>query len=211
MSMNLNMPRVIDIKRLTLFADGVDGKRARFQFAVRQGFPRVTVFTGAPGPDGVIQGPIDLEGMMVWCQKLREIADAQPGDKYAMILKTMVYVDNKPTTDRKVMSTLFCGKDESGMVWIGLHTEGKPKIKFTFQFTDFMELHKGDGSHPTASEISCIIAKSYATLIENILPPYLLQYTIDVADIPGNSASKLMSSPTTSNATTIDLDEDIKF
>jgi hypothetical protein len=167
--------KIIDIKRLVLFTDGEGDRRARFQFSVREGYPRLTVFTGPKGREGIITGPIDLDGLFVFTSKLREIADGPKNEKFAMVLKTMLYEDNKPTKQKQVASTLFCGKDEEGVVWVGLQAEGKPKLKFNFVLSDFMELKKMDGNIATKDELSPIVAKSYAKMMEDIMPYYIMK------------------------------------
>ena len=173
-----NSNKIIDIRRAVLFTDGVDGKKARFQFSVREGYPRLTVFTGARGRDGIISGPMDIDGFLVFTKSLQDIANGKPGDKMAVDLKTMLYENNQPTDKTQLMSTLFFGKDDDGMVWLGLQTEGKPKLKFIFKVSDYMLFRKADGTTPLPSEMSSIIASSYASMLEHIFAYYSLNYSI---------------------------------
>lgn len=196
--------KIIDINRLVLFTDGVDGKRARFQFSVRETYPRLTVFTGAKGKEGIISGPMDMDGLMLFCKYLEDIADGPNNSKMAIELKTMQYENDKPTDNKVLVSTLFCGKDEKGHVWIGLQAEGKPKLKFIFKGTDYMVFKKSDGTSPSDSEMSAIIAKSYVNMVKSVYAYYLYQSSINKITttpklaIPGTVGS-------------IDINDDIAF
>lgn len=200
--------KIIDLRRLVLFTDGVDGKRARFQFCVREGYPRITVFTGARGREGVISGPMDVEGFLVFTRYLRDIARGEKGSKIAIDLKTAIYEDNKPTDRMQLLSTLFCGKDDEGLVWLGLQSEGRPKLKFTFKISDYMVFRKSDGSAPSQAEMSSIAAESYANLLDAVMAQYSLQYSQQHALTPGTAIGA--TAPKTGIVSGAEL-EDIEF
>ena len=195
--------KIIDFLRIVLFADGVDCKRARFQFGIRDGYPRVTVFTGAMGKDGIIPGPMDMEAFYAYAEKLNEVSRGPNDTKYVFTLKTSVYENDKPTKDKKVVSQLFLGKDEKGVVWTGLQAEGQPKLKFTFGFTDYIELRKGDGSHVTEAEISSIAARAYATMLTQMVTNYL-------SNMPQEAAAANAGSTAPGRKSAI-VEEDIQF
>lgn len=173
--------KIFNFRRLTLFTQGVtDKKRAQLQFSAREGYPRITVFTGAPGRDGVINGPLDMETMMTIAQRIKVIAKGPRDQKETFVLKNLVYENDKPTKERKVVSQFFIGKDEKGLTWLGLISDSHPKLKFTFQFSDFIELRKSDGQPPSEEEMSTYVALSFAHMIESVYPQYLMAYSMEV-------------------------------
>lgn len=200
--METTTKKIVDFRRMVLFTDGVDGKRARFQFGIRDGYPRVTVFTGTMGKEGVISGPMDVEAAYAYAEKLTEISKGPNDSRYVFTLKTAVYENDKPTKDKKILSQLFLGKDEKGIVWTGLQAEGQPKLKFSFGFTDYIELRKGDGSHVSEQEISAIAARAYATILIQMVANYLSNMP---PELPGGGAGAPM------NKKSAIVEEDIQF
>lgn len=173
--------KIFNFRRLCLFAPGPnEKKRAQLQFSAREGYPRITVFTGAPGKDGVISGPLDMETVLTVAQRIRAIAKGPKDQKETFVLKNLVYENDKPTKERKVVSQLFIGKDEKGLTWLGLISDAHPKLKFTFQFSDFIELRKSDGQPPSEEEMSTYVALSFAHMIETVYPQYLVAYSLEV-------------------------------
>lgn len=173
--------KIFNFRRLCLFTTGVtEKKRAQLQFSAREGYPRITVFTGAPGRDGVISGPLDMETIMTIAARIRVIANGPRDQKETFILKNLVYENDKPTKERKVVSQLFIGKDEKGLTWIGLISDSHPKLKFTFQFSDFIELRKSDGQPPSEEEMSTHVAMAFAQLIETVYPQYMMAYSMEI-------------------------------
>lgn len=170
-----------DIGKFILWADLEEGKedskKAKLIFSFRDGNPRFTVYTGVPGKDGVISFPSDIPTMTYIFQLIKEAATAEPDFKQVVSSLTSVYVDNKPTNEKKVLSNLYIGKSKEGIVYLSLIMEGKPKIIFTIKPSAFHVFKDKDGNLIKDSIVSAKMAIGISNFLLNIMSSVIMEYT----------------------------------
>ncbi|EKD89623.1 MAG: hypothetical protein ACD_33C00026G0003 [uncultured bacterium] len=166
-----------DLSKFVLWADAEEGKRARLVFSFRDGNPRLTVYTGIPGKEGVISFPSDIPTMVYLLTIIKDIANAEPNAKQTINSMTNVYVDNKATAEKKVLSTLYIGKSKDGIVYLSLISEDKPKIIFTIKPSIYHVIKDKDGNAVNESVISSKMAIGIADFLLNIVSNVMLEYT----------------------------------
>lgn len=131
--------RYYDVAKLVLWAEPVseDSKRAQLILSFRDGNPRLVVYTGVEGKESVISFPMDIPTVTAVMLGLKDIASG-PNDKREEVESlTTIYEDNKPTNQKKVLSTLLMGKSKDGIVYLCVISEGRPKIVFPIKSSPF--------------------------------------------------------------------------
>lgn len=156
----VDKPKIHEINRFTMFtpAPGVEGKQSRLAWCVRDGQPRITVYTNIPSDAtnmyGILSANMNPETFFVFLDELEKIALGQPNVKRCINCYTAFRQENGAPGEKKLMSKLLFGKDENGMVWLSIVSDNRPKIKFEIKFSDWHELLHEDGSSPPQSELS---------------------------------------------------------
>ena len=171
-----------DINRLVIWQDDVseeNGKKARMVFGFRDGNPRITVYTGNTGAESIISFPADIPHMVTIMNYIKDIAVAEPGKKISVESKTSVYENNKPTTEKKVVSTLYIGKSKEGLVYLSVISENKPKYIFTIKTSPYHTFRDNEKNPIPESMISQRMAIGIADLMLNTISNILVQYTND--------------------------------
>lgn len=76
-----------DVSKLVIWGDDTgdeNNRKAKLIFSFRDGNPRITVYTGVTGKDGVISFPSDHPTMVTIMNLLKDVANGQPGTKFAI-------------------------------------------------------------------------------------------------------------------------------
>jgi hypothetical protein len=169
-----------DVAKIHIWGDGEDSKsKPRMVFGFRDGNPRITVYTGQTGPESVISFPADVPTMVMVLTYMKDIAKAPPGAKVIIESLTLVYQDNKPTQEKKVVSTLYVGKSKDGLVYLSVITEGKPKLIFTIKSSPFHTFRDGDKNVLDGAKVSETMAIGIADIMLNAISQTVLQYSHD--------------------------------
>ena len=158
----------ITFDRLSLFAPNPKGhqlQRPRMSFGIDpKGSPMITVAVNDP----------DLQGRMGFINAI------YTPKEFMNVVETFHYVLNNPEPSRMTYQTfrqlrdsegnpidgkgllvaLHVCKDKEGMVWMALDQEGKPKIKFTFEFAEWHTLVNQEGQPVDAGTMSQIVARA---------------------------------------------------
>lgn len=168
-----------DLSKIVLWGDNPNDntKKARLTFGFRDGNPRVTVNTGVPGKEGFIPFPADLPHMTTAMNYLKEIAVGEPDHQVNIDSLANVYENNKPTNNKRVVSTLTIGKSKEGIVYIAVTAEGKPKIVFPIKQSDYHVFKDKNKNIIPDSEVSKRMALSVADTILNSITDVMLRYT----------------------------------
>lgn len=196
--------RIFDFEKMSLFTDSHEpNKRARMQFGGRDGNPRVTVFTGVDGKAGIIQGPMDVNTFATFLSMLESAARDPNESKYRIDLKTNIYEQDKRTDKMRVMSELWFGKDDKGMVWIALAAEGYPRLKFEFMNGIYSDIYQ-NGIKLTDGDISSRIALKYLELLKYMFSMYNVETAMQPKIANGTTT-------TTNNTGTYEKLDDISF
>ena len=176
--------KFFDFAKLAIWGDAPSGEEGTRQpqlvFGLRDGNPRITVYTGVTGPSGVIAFPSDYPTMVGVLQLLKDVIRSKPGEeKYAITSVGTVYENNKPTKEKKVLATLHIGKSKEGLVYFSVIAENKPKIVFTVKPSPFHQFIDGSKNPVPDSVISERIAMGLADMILNLISQALVQYSVE--------------------------------
>lgn len=217
----VDKPKIHEINRFTMFtpAPGVEGKQSRLAWCVRDGNPRITVYTNIPSDAtnmyGILSANMNPETFFVFLDELEKIALGQSNVKRCINCYTTFRQENGAPGEKKLMSKLLFGKDENGMMWLSIVSDNRPKIKFEIKFSDWHELLHEDGSSPPQSDLSVAqtiaICKAmrviYAKLVSDFRQPR--PFNSNNAR-PQNNRASSTSSPSNNSLDFASLD-DIAF
>lgn len=176
--------RIIEIDRLSLFAPALEGetRSPRLAWCIYKGNPRLTVFTNTKSDsvsNGVISAPMDPRTFFTFLERLKQLADGEPGKKGKISCMTTGRDENgngSATGEKVLLSELVYGKDDQGIVWISIVAKDRPRIKFEHHISDFHEIFHGDGSPCSKSESSVAHAKATIRLAEEIYPMLIKEW-----------------------------------
>lgn len=158
-------------------ADNPNAKAPTMTFSFRDGNPRFVVYTGLTGPEGVITFPSDYPTMVATIMLLKDIIKGQPGEKVAVDSLAYVYKDNAPTTEKRVVSTLYIGKSKDGLIYFSVISENRPKIVFTIKPSPFHAFRDGEKNIISEAMISERMATGLADMILNIISNVIVNYS----------------------------------
>jgi hypothetical protein len=172
-----------DIGKLVIWGDeapeGDQQKRSRLVFGFRDGNPRITVYTGVTGQNGIITFPSDYPTMIACMHMLKDVIAGAPGTKFAVESLGTVYENNKPTKDKRVVGTLYFGKSKDGIIYISVMAESKPKLVFSIKPSPFHIFRDGDKNPIPDSVMSAKLANGIADLVIDTIGGILQAYTAE--------------------------------
>lgn len=203
------MPQLVktyyDISKFVLWSDSADdnSRKARLVLSFRDGNPRITVYAGGT-VDSVISFPSDIPTIVSVFNYMKEIAKSAPGTKIAVESLTTLYQDNKPTKEKKLVSTLYIGKSKEGLVYLSVISEGKPKLVFTIKSSDYHTFKDSDKNNIPADKISEMMAIGMADMALNIVSNIVLQYTNEEYSSGIRKVGEVRSASGTTSSTTSD-------
>ena len=218
--LTVEKPKINEINKFTMFtpAPGVEGKNSRLAWCIRDGNPRVTVYTNIPSDAsnmyGILSANMDPATFFMFLDLLEKTALGPSNVKHCISCKTSTRQSDGTYGDIRVMSKLLFGKDENGVVWISVIAENRPKIKFEFKVSDYHEFLKEDGTTLSESESSPLHALAVCRTMKMIYANLLSDFRQSRAAATGNTnnAAKPFSK---ANPPTSTLDfasiEDIPF
>lgn len=172
-----------DVSRFVLWADNPDGegKRARFVLSFRDGNPRFVIYTGASGKDSVINFPMDIPTLTATMNYLIDIANGNM-PQISVESLTTVYQNDKPTNQKKVLSTLLMGKSKDGIVYITILSEDRPKIIFPLKSSPYHVFRDSAKEPLDEASVSKHLAIGVANLVLNAVARVMLDYTNEEYD-----------------------------
>lgn len=166
-------PQIQDLNKIMMFTEtpGVQGKRSKLAWSVRDGNPRITIFTNDPKDQtnkGIIYSPMNPETFYAFTDLFEQTIKSQPNTKYKIDCLTSARDSsgNPKPEEKALLSEIWFGKDEAGLMWISLVSANRPKIKFVFRISDYHRIYK-DGTPLTESEASCLQATATIRILKN--------------------------------------------
>ena len=147
---------IFELERYTLFAAVEGNARASMSFAVREGYPRVTVFTRSKSDmdgKGMINVPFELDTFLVMLMQLEQIARTE--GRCVMKIDAKHWPrdgEGKIKGDLEVTSELFIGKNDDGIVWLSAQAPNRPKIVFELTLSDYNGFTNVKGEKLTKAE-----------------------------------------------------------
>ena len=171
----------IDIAKIVLWAESPvdDTKRARLQIGLRDGNPRIVVYTGGKGKEAVINFPMNIIDTVTIMNVLKDIANGQPGHLITARSQGNVWKDNKPTNETRDIAQLHIGKSKEGIVFLSVTMEGRPKIVFPFKPAAFMIFQTQDKNPVSMDYISGKMAIGLADTVLGICAMLVMNYTTE--------------------------------
>lgn len=174
-----------DLSKLVIWGDDTGDeatRRSRLVFSFRDGNPRITVYSGIIGKDGVISFPSDHPTMVTAMSLLKDAAMGEPGTKFTIDSLTYVYENNKPTKEKRIVSTLHIGKSKDGLMYFSVIMDNKPKLVFTLKPAQFHVFRDKDKNVMSDSVISVKMALGLADMVLEVISKILVDYTNDEYD-----------------------------
>lgn len=197
-------PPTKEIVRLAKYTPtpGVEGKSAKLATCIRDGYPRLTVFTNHPDDKvagGAINAPADPATFMTFLTLLEEAALAKGEYRFAIECDSTRTVNDK--REKFHATTIVGGQDKEGIVWLSVVAQDRPKIRFDFKMNDFHRITV-NGTPMNPSEASCASALAYVMTCKQVFPALFM----DVAPPVPRNGNKFGNKPKTPA-----LDEDFNF
>jgi len=206
--MSLFSKKYSDISGFALWADStVDNKRARLVISYRDTNPRITVYTGVPGKEGMISWPCDLAHFVTVLNILKEVANGPNGDKRIIDSLTTRYENNKPTNEKDLVSRLVIGKNSEGICYIAVIDETKPKIVFEIRPSQYHIFRDNNAEVIPDNVISKHMAIGIADTLLNLVSVTLLEHTKEAYENITNRAEIKPRSSRRGNETPAEIRE----
>lgn len=159
--------KTIYLNRLSMYSSTVQGG-PRLLWALFDGNPRIIVRTNDPNDEqnnyGQITAPIDPFTCSALALMIKEAAKAEPGYR-AKIVNKSTWHNGKKHDEPVRINDIIVGKDNDGGVYISLHEDNRPNIRFFFGPSSWHLLVKSDGSPVSKAEFSPLYAVAYADLL----------------------------------------------
>lgn len=158
-------PKIQELEKFGLFtpAPGADFKRSRLAWCIRDGNPRITVYTNVPEDKtnyGIIPAPMNPETFGIFLDLWEQIVKSDVADrKKVQCFTAQRTADGKPG-EKILLSEVLFGRDNEGIVYIIVKAadDARPKIKFDVKLSEYHKIFKGDGTPLTEKEGSTLQA-----------------------------------------------------
>lgn len=188
---------------------------ALLTWAIRKGFPRVTIWTQNKRPEGVkldmntvITAPFDYITFTMFRQYFLNIINNTEPDvkKYTVECYNVKFVNNQRTNELYVQARVTVGRDKDNVIYIAVIADEKPKIKFDLlPNPTWFKFYAGDKNLlEDKGRLSTEYAKAYLDVMDKLYTNTMVEEMTDVTylDAPINSISNKkpgISSSNTSN------------
>jgi hypothetical protein len=164
----------LDNRKLMLFSEPREGVKspASLSWNVINNNPWVTVYTNDPDDktdNGRIVAKLDITVAFALIELIKQVIRGANNSRFKMENKNFTYKGRERSDAPTVVSEIFVGKDEAGVVWLSVTATSRPRIKFYFKFNEYHRLYKADGTSLDEGESSQLIAMGYVNLLEKAL------------------------------------------
>lgn len=150
----------------------------RLLVSLRDGNPHFQVYTGIKGV--TIRFPCELFTITTIMDQLEVLANkGENGSSFTVTSERPVWKNGTPTDEKYVVNVLRVGKSKSGILYLMIEEEGKPKVPFALHPTKFHEFKNTDGAPYPEDLISRQFAKSYAYVIKSMVSTIGVDYQRD--------------------------------
>lgn len=165
--------KIHDLEQYTLWTDTPNrpGYRSRMAFGERNGAPRITVFTNAEEGPGVVVAGFAPQVFELFLNEFRDVITGAPGGEGSidnMQPDPTVTIDKKTNRDampKVVKNTLVFGKNQDGVIFIGIKQKDVNNIAFKILPSSWHVFRDKNGNPPTQEEMS---KRSALALIESL-------------------------------------------
>ena len=156
---------------LTLRKDYGDGDYGILNYATRNGYPRITVFTTNKNKEEVfdyntmINATFNLTQFLMFVDEIRDIVEADKDTSASVDCFNAKYVNGVKTNDVELQATAIVGKDKDGIIYLAVTHEGKRKIKFELLPTEWNKYSRNKEAL-SKEELSKRFTKAYIRAID---------------------------------------------
>ena len=161
--------KTVYINRLSLFAaNNSDGKAPRLAWSVFDGNPRLEVWTNEKNDEktnyGKITAPIDSFTAGVIAEMLIGSEKKENGWREKIVNRSTWHNGQKFNEPTRI-NDIIIGKDNEGTVYISIHEDNRPNIRFFFGPSQWHTLVRSDGSPISRQELSVMYARAYGEMV----------------------------------------------
>lgn len=209
--------KIHDLEQYTLYTDtpGRKNYRARLVIGERNGAPRITVWTNLEeGPSIIAMGlhPAVFEEFL---NQFKEIAlkDGVCSRKIENLIPDPTVKlekgESRENVQKVVKNSLWFGKDDNGVCWIGVEQKDVPKLAFRILPSAWHNFYHSDGRQVTATEMSSRYTLSLIESVRRAMDRWTAR--LRPAWEPDPSKSKKKATEAMNSAVSTNLDDDFKF
>lgn len=182
---------LLDDKKMALYGTKKEGARGapKLSFSVFKGNPAIIVFPNDPNDSESkpIRAAMDMINWGLFTQYLRYAGVVQ--EAFEVRLKNFRGPPNKLFTD----SLTIIGRDSEGMVYIGIHKEGRPAKRFNVLPSSYMQLVDRDGNEVDKATVSQHMAVGLANQLDHHIS-HFMQQSYEPPQQPGGGGGSRPSS-----------------
>lgn len=153
--------------------------RPTLRWMLRNGYPRVTVFTSDEMADSnkkfdynkMIIAPFDLISLNIFITMAKEVLEKKEKSSYREVnCLNKKFVNGERTNEMYLQATVRIGIDDEGVAYIVVMEDTKPKIKFDFKPSDYLKFKDENGDEITDhAKITRLYAVEYIRILEKLL------------------------------------------
>jgi len=156
--------------------DSGTNETALLQWSIRDGHPRVEVFTGnvdlrtTPDYSKMIKGALDYITLAVIFNSAREIIIGDDDKKYVYNCYNAEFVDGERTGNTILQARITIGKDKAGVIYMSVTEDNKKKIKFDILPNKWIKYFDTEGVEITDKrKLSRMYAMEYFNLLQKCM------------------------------------------
>lgn len=174
-----NKVKLVKFPTLTLRKEIEGEGAASLTWAIRAGYPRITVYTSGTikNPDGttdytkIITAPFDYLNANILLTMLEDLVNTKEPTKKSVDCFNAKYEDNVKTNEVIVQAKVTIGKDDNGVNYIAVTEEGKRKIKFELlPSSKWFKYYLPNGAELTDPRLSSYyFTKAYVQLVKHFV------------------------------------------
>ncbi len=213
---------ILGFEKFNMWTPSTDGvHRARLAWSIRDGNPRLTVFTNDdndPVENKTIQAPMDPVTFNGFIELFRKVIHSN-GEVTPLRVDCLQSVrdDSGRIVDKSLQSSVVFGKNEDGIIWISVVAKDRPKIRFSFNISEWHTISRVDGNPVTKGELSSIAANGMLNVLKPLYDFFIFEAMKDQIANPrqysknGNGGSKPSANKPTNTTNDDVILEDIPY
>ncbi len=172
-------PAFNELAKFVMFtpSPGVEGRRAKLAWVVRDGNPRISVSTNNPSDNArtPINAAMNPETFEIFLNEFERVITSEKSEKVKIDCFKGVRDQEGKVIDKVLDSELWFGKDDDGIVFISVISGERPKIKFEFNISDYHKIHRSTGPI-TKKEASCLQALAVVQTIRRVFSNFYQEF-----------------------------------
>lgn len=178
-----------DLGRLSIWGEELsNGKRPRMVFGFRDGNPRVIVYTGEQGTNGVITFGADLLNFGSFLELLKKVIEGPNGEKYSIDS----LLPAQEGMQEKLIGVLHVGKTKEGIIYLSVIAEGKPKLVFTLKTSKYHRYNDANKNPVPDDVVSTCMGKSLYNFLYNMVSNVVVDYMVEEYSYGPREASTIV-------------------